>query len=149
MIFREAKAEDITQMQVVRNLVKENQLSSPSLITDAACLEFITVRGKGWVCLFEGRVIGFAVADLVKENIWALFIHPDFEGKGIARNLQKHMLEWYFKQGKASVWLGTQPGTRAEQFYRKSGWHENGKNGSREMRFEMSRAQYEELTDYM
>jgi GNAT superfamily N-acetyltransferase len=146
MIFREANPQDIPQMQVLRNTVKENKLSSPKLITDKAVLDFITIRGKGWVCEIDGSVVGFAIADLVKSNIWALFIHPDFERKGIARNLQRLMLDWYFLQGKDLVWLGTQPGTRAEQFYRKSGWIENGMNGSREIRFEMSKGRYDYLT---
>ncbi|MDB5021751.1 MAG: family acetyltransferase, partial [Pedobacter sp.] len=78
-----------------------------------------------------------------KNNIWALFIDPDFECKGIARNLQRLMLNWYFLQGKDVVWLGTLPGTRAERFYRISGWLENGMNGSREIRFEMSKTRFE------
>jgi GNAT superfamily N-acetyltransferase len=142
MVFREAKPEDIPQMQILRNSVKENKLSSPGLITDEASLEYITVRGKGWVCEVDERVVGFAIADLVKSNIWALFVDPDFERRGIARNLQRLMLEWYFGQGKNLVWLGTLPGTRAERFYRRSGWLQNGMNGSREIRFEMSRARY-------
>jgi hypothetical protein len=52
------------------------------------------------------------------------------------------MLDWYFSQDKTYVWLGTSPNTRAEQFYRKSGWIENGKNGSDEIKFEMYSNQY-------
>lgn len=143
MIFREATAEDIPQIQIVRNSVKENMLSDPRLVTDEDCLEFMTTRGKGWVCEIEKRIVGFAIADLKKDNIWALFLHPDWEGKGIGKKLQTTMLDWYFSQGKDMVWLGTEPGTRAEQFYRLSGWRENGTNGSKEIRFEMSRAAYE------
>ncbi len=50
MIFREAQVNDIHQMQIVRHSVKENILSNPALVTDKDCEEFITVRGKGWVC---------------------------------------------------------------------------------------------------
>jgi GNAT superfamily N-acetyltransferase len=145
MIFREAKAADIAQMQVVRNVVKENQLSSPTLITDEAVLEFITQRGKGWVCELDEHIVGFAIADLHRDNIWALFVDPDFEGKGIGKTLQTLMLDWYFSKGKEQVWLGTLPGTRAEAFYRQSGWQENVRNGSRELRFEMSKAQFEKV----
>ena len=143
MFFREATAADIPQIQFVRNAVKENRLSTPGLITDQAVLEFITVRGKGWVCEAGGVILGFAIADLKKDNIWALFVHPDQEGKRVGSKLQQLMLDWYFAQGKQAVWLGTLPGTLAEAFYRASGWMENGKNGSREVRFELSKAQYE------
>lgn len=145
MKFREAAPKDIPQIQVVRNAVKENMLSNPNLVTDADCLEFITQRGKGWVCEIGDTVVGFAIADLQDSNIWALFIHPDFEGRGIGKTLQKLMLDWYFAQGKDHVWLGTAPGTRAEQFYRTSGWVENGTNGSKEIKFEMSREGYLKL----
>lgn len=143
MFFREATAADIPQIQFVRNAVKENKLSTPGLITDQAVLEFITIRGKGWVCEQEGKILGFAIADLQDDNIWALFVLPDQQGKGIGNQLQRLMLNWYFSQGKQSVWLGTLPGTRAAAFYRASGWIENGRHGAREIRFELSKAKYE------
>jgi hypothetical protein len=50
------------------------------------------------------------------------------------------MLDWYFEQGKENIWLGTSPGTRAENFYRKSGWIERGKHCEKEIKFEMTSA---------
>ncbi len=50
MNIREAKEEDIHQIQVVRNSVKENTLSDPSLVTDKDCEEFLFGKGKGGVC---------------------------------------------------------------------------------------------------
>jgi hypothetical protein len=35
MTFREARLEDIPQIQIVRNAVKENTLSDPNLVTEA------------------------------------------------------------------------------------------------------------------
>lgn len=139
MTFREAKIEDIKQIQIVRNSVKENTLSNPALVSDLDCEEFITKRGKGWVCEIENQIVGFAIADLEENNIWALFLKPEFEGKGIGTTLQNIMLDWYFSTGKDTVWLGTTPGTRAEQFYSKSGWIKNGMHGSKEVKFEMTK----------
>lgn len=137
MEFREVTLADIGQMQVVRNSVKENVLSDPELVPDSAYEEFILGRGKGWVCKDKGRVIGFAFVDMREENIWALFVHPDYEGKGIGRQLHDTMLDWYFLQGKQRVWLGTSPNTRAETFYHKQGWKECGMHGKGEIKFEM------------
>ena len=64
MIFREALITDIPQIQIVRNEVKENVLSDPSLVTDKDVEDFITRRGKGWVCETDNRIVGFAIADL-------------------------------------------------------------------------------------
>ena len=140
MKFREAQIEDIAQMHVVRNAVTENRLSDPALITYQDYVTFITVRGRGWVCEIDGSIVGFSIVDLKEDNIWALFLLPAFEGKGIGRQLQHLMLNWYFSHEKNSVWLGTSPETRAAEFYRRSGWKETGKNGENEIKFEMTRA---------
>lgn len=139
MVFREAHTDDIQQIQIVRHSVHENILSDPGLVTDEDCKEFITVRGKGWVCVIDDIVAGFAIADLRDENIWALFLRPEYEGQGIARRLHDTMLDWYFATEKEKVWLGTAAGTRAEKFYRKAGWQEAGLHG-KEIKFEMSKA---------
>ena len=135
--LREATIHDIPQIQFVRNAVKENTLSDPNLVTDKHCEEYLTVRGKGWVYEIGEMIAGFAIADLQEDNIWALFVHPDYEKTGIGRQLHDMMLEWYFAQGKEKVWLSTSPGTRAEGFYRKAGWKDVGVYGEGEIRFEM------------
>ena len=137
MIFREANINDIKQIQRVRHSVKENVLSNPALVTDEDCEEFLTKRGKGWVCEIENNVVGFAIADLKENNIWALFIQPEFEKKGIGKKLHAIMLNWYFTQTKKDVWLGTSPNTRAATFYRLHGWKEIGTHGKGEIKFEM------------
>jgi hypothetical protein len=71
LAFREAIPEDIPQIQNVRHAVKENILSDSRLITDDDCADYLLNRGKGWVCALHGKIIGFAVADLVDNNIWA------------------------------------------------------------------------------
>ena len=144
MIFREAQIEDIKEIQVVRNSVKENVLSDPALVTDKDCEDYITLRGKGWVCEIDDSVIGFAIADLVENNIWALFLQPEYERRGIGKKLHDIMLEWYFSKTKEKVWLGTAPNTRAEMFYRKCGWKEVGKHGKGEIKFEMSYDEWEQ-----
>ncbi len=138
MIFREANIADIPQIQIVRNSVIENTLSDPDLVTDADCAYFLTVRGKGWVCEIEQRIVGFAIADLQGHNIWALFVHPEFEQKGIGKQLHNIMLHWYFLQTHTTVWLGTSPNTRAAKFYEKCGWVQVGKHREDELKFEMT-----------
>lgn len=139
MIFREANTADIPQIQVVRNAVKENTLSSPSLVTDADCKKYINVIGRGWVCEFNKEILGFAIIDVSNKNIWALFVHPNHEKKGIGRKLHDLMLNWYFERFEDKLWLGTAPKTRAEQFYRRAGWKEVGIHGKGEIKFEMAK----------
>lgn len=138
MKFREADITDIPQCQIVRRSVKENILSDPGLVTDDDYKKYLTVRGKGWVCENNNQIIGFAIADLKDHNIWALFLHPQYEGRGIGKRLHDIMLAWYFQQTKETVWLTTAFNTRAETFYRMQGWVEAGKHGSKEIKFVMS-----------
>ncbi|MEP7142836.1 MAG: GNAT family N-acetyltransferase [Ferruginibacter sp.] len=145
MIFREAQLNDIAQIQIVRNSVKENSLSNPGLVTDKDCEEFLFIRGKGWVCEIDECVIGFSIVDLKEKNIWALFVHPGHESNGIGNKLHSMMMDWYFEQTKETVWLGTAPGTRAEKFYKYAGWKEIGKHGDKEIKFEMSYEAYKDL----
>ena len=142
MLFREAGTTDIPQIQVVRNSVKENMLSKPALVTDSDCENYLVNRGKGWVCEIDGRIVGFAIADLVDHNVWALFVQPGFDKKGIGRKLHYDMLDWYFSQTDSTIWLSTAANTRAEKFYRKAGWREVGIHGKEEIKFEMSKADW-------
>lgn len=139
MIFRVADVLDIKQIQVVRNSVKENTLSDPNLVSDRDCEEFLMERGKGWVCEIDQQIVGFAIVDLKEDNVWALFIDPQFEKRGIGKKLHQLMLDWYFSQQRERIWLGTSPGTRAEQFYRTLGWQEIGMHGKGEIKFELSK----------
>lgn len=147
MVIREAKIEDIKQIQIVRNSVNENKLSHPSKVTDKDCAEYLQEKGKGWVSVIGHKIVGFSIVDLKEKNIWALFLHPDFEKRGIGKQLHDIMLDWYFTQTKHKVWLGTSPKTRAETFYRKSGWSEVGIHGNDEIKFEMTFESWEKLQE--
>ena len=117
MIFREATIHDIENYMIVRMAVKENILSNPALVTFEDNVDYLTKYGKGWVCEIDDRIVGFSIVGLVQQNIWALFVLPEYEGKGIGKKLHDMMLNWYFKQTSAKVWLGTTPNTKAEVRY--------------------------------
>ena len=145
--FREATINDYPELHSIRIAVKENILPDPLLITESDYENFLTIRGKGWLCEVENNIAGFAIIDLKEKNIWALFVHPDHEGKGIGKRLQEIMLNWYFENNDELLWLGTSPGTRAERFYRKSGWKEVGIRKNGEIKFEMSKSEWQNATN--
>ena len=120
MNFRQAIPEDIPQIQIVRNSVKENQLSNPNLIPDDLVEEFITKRGKGFVCEIDKKIVGFSIVDFVENNVWALFLLPKFEGKRIGKKLHQLMLDEYFSKTKETIWLSTEANSRAETFLQKT-----------------------------
>lgn len=145
MRFREAHPADIPQIQIVRHSVRENVLSNPALVTDADCEDYLTRRGKGWVAEAAGRVVGFAIVSVLDRNVWALFVHPDFERQGVGKTLHDAMLAWYFAQTAEPLWLGTAPDTRAEGFYRRAGWQDTGLRPNGEIRFEMTADEHRRL----
>ncbi|MHA8049777.1 GNAT family N-acetyltransferase [Aquirufa sp. ROCK-SH2] len=147
-IFREVTLFNIRQFQIIRHSVKENTISDPNLVSDQDCEEYLTIRGKGWVCEIDYQIIGFAIVDLTENNIWALFIDPYFEKKGVGRKLHQLMLNWYFSQTQQNVWLCTEFNTRAEKFYRKAGWVEIGLHGNKEIKFEMANQAWKKELKY-
>ena len=110
MSIREAQVNDIRQLMIVRFAVKENVLSNPALVTPEDNEEYLTVRGKGWVCEIDSSIVGFSIVDLIGHSIWALFVLPEYEKKGIGKQLQNTMFNWYFSQSKEKLWLETAAG---------------------------------------
>ena len=142
MIYRIADVDDIAQIQKVRNSVTENQLSDPALVTDGDVADYLSRRGRGWVCEIRDLIIGFAIVSVIDKNVWALFMQPGFENRGIGRKLHDDMMDWYFEMSNEPVWLSTSPGTRAESFYRKAGWRQTSITKSGEIKFEMTATEW-------
>ena len=138
MIFREATINDIDNCKIVRMAVKENVLNNPALVTRADYVDYLSKHGKGWVCEIDKQIVGFSIVGLVQRNVWALFILSKFEGKGIGGALHDLMIDWYFMQTNDTIWLGTEPKTKAERFYKKRGWIEVGIHGETETKMEMT-----------
>jgi len=121
IVVRVAVQADIPAMHRVRLAVRENRLTS-SAITEKDYVPAIEETGRGWVAEEHGVLLGFAVGNRTTGNIWALFVDPDHEGKGAGSLLHTAMVNWLFEQGLSRLWLGTQPGTRAQRFYEAAGW---------------------------
>lgn len=136
--IRPASEADIDAMHRIRLAVRENRLSDPALVQPEDYRALLGGHGRGWVAEVEGRIAGFAIADVARRNVWALFVHPDAEGRGVGRPLHDAMMDWLFAEGVERVWLSTDPGTRAEAFYRTAGWQAAGDHHG-EARYEMSR----------
>jgi GNAT superfamily N-acetyltransferase len=140
---RQATVGDVAEMHRVRMAVRENRLGDPAWIQPHDYFAMLTEHGRGWVAELDGRIVGFAVGDRSRMNVWALFVDPDAEGRGAGRRLHDAMMEWFFAEaGAARVWLSTDPGTRAERFYQSAGWSHAGPEPNGEARYEMSREQW-------
>lgn len=137
MQYKEADLKHIPQMHTVRMAVRQNVLSHPHRITQNDYETYLTTKGKGWVCEADDVVVGFSVVNLAHNNVWALFVMPGYEGKGIGKSLQQLMLQWYFSQTTETIWLSTEHGTRAAEFYSRTGWKACGWYNNLEIKFEL------------
>jgi ribosomal protein S18 acetylase RimI-like enzyme len=137
MTIREARLSDIPEMHALRLSVRENALNNPSSVTHEHYLSLLTGKGRGFVCEEDGEIVGFAIADLKASNVWALFVSPQHERRGIGRSLLDQLVRVFREEGLVVVWLSTDPGTRAERFYRAAGWTATGLTDSGERRFEL------------
>lgn len=122
MLFREACVEDIPALCEIRLSVTENVLSDPRRVTPEMYADYLGVSGKGWLCEADGEVVGFSVASLNDASIWALFVKPGYEGRGIGTRLLKLATDWLFGTGASSVSLSTGANTRADRVYERLGW---------------------------
>ena len=137
-MIRKATSVDRPRISEVRLAVRETQLSATSVSKVEATSDWIFDNATFWVWEEAGAVQGFSVADPRDGTIFGLFIHPDYEGRGLGRALLPRACEDLRAAGFAAAMLTTGPGTRAERFYRENGWEETGRQADGEIIFRKS-----------
>jgi len=137
MLIAEATVADIAEIQRIRMSVRENILADPSRVTPSDVRAMIENHGRGWVCRIDGAIRGFSFADLRNRNIWALFIEPGFEHRGMGRALHDRAVRWLFEKSAEKMWLTTEPSTRAEKFYEIAGWRRTAMESNGDCRMEL------------
>jgi len=132
---RKAVHADIPRIMAIRHTVRENRLSDPNSVTGADCAAFID-RAEIWVWVEDGHIQGFAAGDPRDGTIWALFVEPAHEGRGIGRALLALACSTVRAAGFGTATLSTEPGTRAGSFYRMNGWIETARSPKGEIIFQ-------------
>lgn len=135
MTDRRAVPSDIRRIMTVRHAVRENRLSDLNSVTAADCAAFIE-RSEIWVWEEDGLILGFSAGDVRDGWIWALFVAPGHEGRGIGRALLPLACNTLRVAGYRVATLSTSEGTRAERFYRADGWTATGRDHKGEIVFE-------------
>ena len=80
-----------------------------------------------------------ALAHQTSRSIFALFVLPGYENRGLGRRLLDAASAWLWDNGADIVWLTTAPDTRAARFYERDGWICSGVEANDELRFERRR----------
>ncbi|HEY4555825.1 MAG TPA: GNAT family N-acetyltransferase [Lysobacter sp.] len=145
-LIREAVEADIAPMHAIRMAVRENVLSDASWLTPEVYRGYLPGRGEGctWVAEVDGRIVGFSTARLFERDIWALFVDPAHEGRGIGRALLDAATAWLFARGADVIELGTSPATRADRFYLEAGWQRGALNGRGDVLYRLPRPSADE-----
>jgi GNAT superfamily N-acetyltransferase len=134
---RPATEADIPEMMALRLSVRENQLFDPSQVTAEDCRRYVT---GGHMCVWDedGAILGISAGTVDTGWIWALFVRPGHEGRGIGRALFAAACDALIAAGFRTLRLSTDPDTRAARFYRAAGWREAGRTPEGELIFELS-----------
>ena len=111
VLFREASATDMPGISHVRLAVIENALSVEQLqergITNASVAASLLTHRKGWVAEQDGQIVAFSMADRADWSIFALFVLPGYEQRGLGGHLLDLALGWLWDNGAERVWLST------------------------------------------
>ena len=144
-ISREATAADMPAISDVRQSVIENPLSIEQLaargITNESVAASFLEDSKGWVAETHGRIVGFSIADRKEQSVFALFVLPEYEQRGIGSRLFDLALQWLWDNGAEHLWLTTSAGTKAAAFYERRGWIATGIAEHGDVRYELRRSE--------
>jgi GNAT superfamily N-acetyltransferase len=142
--FRRAVIADIPAMSQIRLAVTENVLRDPTRITAEMYEDYLEKSGRGWVAESAGEIVAFCYADKINASIWALFVRPGHEGRGLAKALLKGAVDWLFETGHERVHLTTGADTRADRFYAAQGWQRNPV-GASDIGYSLTRRQHTDM----
>lgn len=136
-----AGQDDIETLFDIRTGVRQNHQSREELaalgVTADRLAEMLRTRSRAWLCHLDGTAAGFAMADAARATVFALFVRPGFEGRGIGRHLMAQAEDWLFGHGWDQIWLatGADESLRALGFYRHLGWVPAGMLDDGQVRF--------------
>ncbi|MBK0031358.1 GNAT family N-acetyltransferase [Erwinia sp. S43] len=141
--IRAATPDDIDGLFHVRTSVRENTLTCEELeemgITRAAVTAMIQNSSCAWVAAEDQQVVGFSMIIPEDACLFAAFVLPEYENRGIGKRLVQVAEDELFRQHDV-IWLETGKTTRAAGFYRHSGWGNETPADEGDIRLEKRRA---------
>lgn len=145
-IIRPAIEDDIPAIRDVRTSVRENHLSVEQMaelgITGDTIAEALGREPCIWVAECDGQVVAFSMADSARACVFAAFVRPEWEGRGLGRRLMERAEAFLFER-HAAIWLETDGTSRAAGFYDRLGWSLTQTFANGDVRFEKHRASKE------
>ena len=131
--YRPALPEDAEQCVAVRGRTRQNAASEELLrsigVTSESWGENIRSGAlPGHVCTVDGKIVGFCFGARETGEIEVVALLPDFENRGIGRELLDRTSDELAKLGHTRLFLGCSPdpASRSHGFYRHLGWRSTG-----------------------
>ncbi|WP_425375408.1 GNAT family N-acetyltransferase [Rhizobium deserti] len=90
-------------------------------VTHASISEMISGSPCAWVAILDHEIVGFSMIDVAQASLFAAFVLPLHEGKGLGSQLVLLAEDELF-QHHSEIWLETEKNSRAAGFYRHLGW---------------------------
>ncbi len=141
MLYREITPDDMQAIFDVRVATWHNDRGRAELtamdITHESVRRRMDQSHRGWLCVADGRVVGFAMGDKSTGEMWVISVLKEYEGQGIGTRLLTLVEDWLWSEGWREIWLTTDPDEsfRAVGFYRRLGWEDwKMERGDRYMR---------------
>ena len=133
LTYRPAQPGDTAECVAVRGKTRENAVSEVQLrsfgITVRTWAENIRSGAlPGHVCISGGSVVGYCFGSRDTGEIEVLVVLPDFEDRGIGRDLLERTSASLAELGHRRLFLGCSPipTSRSYGFYRRLGWRSTG-----------------------
>jgi GNAT superfamily N-acetyltransferase len=141
MEIRRAAPDDVEILFDIRCSVRENLQSREELaglgITPESVAEMLRTDCAAWIGFIDNRAAAFSMANRTEKTVFAMFVRPECEGRGLGRALMGRVEEWFRLHGVLRPWLttGADPGLRANGFYLHLDWVPDGKTVEGDLRY--------------
>ena len=133
MELRAASPTDGEILFDIRCSVVENHQSREELTSLGITLQSIKqmIEGGDYITTIaeeNGQPVGFSMAQISEGYVFACFVRPEFEDRGVGRALMRTTEKELRKRNVQKAWLstGSEPDLRAAGFYLRLGWYKDG-----------------------
>lgn len=126
--FRQIIPKDIPALFTIRIATWHNERGAEELeamgINPESVLNHLKTDHAGWIALDDEKPIGFSMSNRSAGEMWVIAVLPEYEGKGVGKELLHQAEAWLFSHGWETIWLTTDvdESVRAVGFYRHLGW---------------------------
>ena len=131
--FRDVAPEDFDRCIEIRGMTRDNPVPAEILmqfgVTKEAWVPLVREKSiVGVVAEAKGEVVGFCSGDVHSGELLVLALLPEYEGRGVGKNMLDLVTDKLFAPGIDKLWLAASPDPeiRAHGFYRHVGWSPTG-----------------------